>query len=74
MATRFNIKNTKRLWTEERNDCVAIHAEQNDGTVRKCYRIKSSNLSAALLLGQIARENGMIVREYCGYELEAVRP
>lgn len=70
---RFNIKNTVRLWTEERNDCVAIHAEQADGTVKKGYRLKGSRITAEVHLRGIARAQGMTVRPYCGYELEAVR-
>lgn len=69
---RFSIKNTVCLWTEDRGDCVAIHAKQADGTIRKCYRLKGSNLSAKLLLTKLAREQGMTVRQR-GWGLEAVR-
>ncbi len=70
--TRFNIKNATRLWIEERNDCVAIHAQLADGTVKKCWRLKGSNITAEWALRQVAREQGMTIRQN-GYSLEAVR-
>jgi len=69
---RFNIKDAIRIWTEERNDCVVIHAEQSDGSIRQNYRVKGSNITAEILLRKLARENDMTVH-VVGYELEAVR-
>ena len=70
---KFNIKNVVRLWTEASRDSTAIHAELADGTVRHRYRVHDSDLAAELTITRLARENGMTVRIYRGYELEATK-